>query len=392
MVDLLQIRATLEAQIAGQQDLPCHVAAFIDWLSSDTKKLRKRMDGVIALSDQARKPEHVAALGFGAAIRLLSENDTTLFSAAITHLRGRKFFVPGRPLRFEIDGIALLGVALGVATCDDLDMQNWLTGLLAQASGAVARDDWQLGLIHAARRCCSRETSLKIIPEDLVLALAARGLIEPDANDLKEGWTQASSLKPHQCGPARDAIRLAAFDYILARQGQITFGAMNRESLVQLLQGMSRSMKFWSYEDKPRTPKSAIAQWEIENEYHVQNLLWTVLAPVFPDLQNEVNLPSIGHKTPRADLCVPSLRTIIEVKFMRNKGQEACRKIIDEISTDTGLYLSKTTDYDNIVCFVWDDSAQTEQYDTLKAGLEALKGILAAVILPRPSKMTRPSS
>lgn len=390
MADLHQIRAALEAQMARQQRLPCHVAAFVNWLSLDETELRKRIDEVIALPDQARNPEHVAALGFGAAHKLLLENESEILNGEIIHLKGRRFFVPGRPPRFEIDGPALLGVALGVAAYNDAETQKWLTELLARSSQEVANDDWQLGLVRAAR-LCSGETDLKIAPADLAIALAARGLIEPDVNDLQEGWALASSLRPHHCGPERDAVRLTAFDYVLGRRGQITFGAMTRESLVQLMQGMSRSMRLWTYESEPRTTRSKIAQWEVENEYHVQNLLWAVLAPILPDLEDEENLPSIGHKNPRADLCVPSLRTIIEVKFMRTSGQAACRKIIDEIASDASLYLSKTATYDNIICFVWDDCAQTEQHDELRAGLEAINGISAAVILPRPSKMKKPS-
>lgn len=390
MADLLQIRAALEAQMARQQGLPCHVAAFINWLFSDAAELRKQIDEVISLPDQARNPEHVAALGFGAASRLLSEEESSAFNDEITHLKGRRFFVPGRPPRFEIDGPALLGVALGAATYDDPETQKWLTELLARSSQQVANDDWQLGLIRAAR-LCSGENNIKIIPADLAVALAAKRLIEPDANELQEGWALASTLRPHQCGPVRDAVRLTAFDYVLARRGQITIGAMTRESLVQLLQGISRSMRLWTYENEPRTTRSIMARWEMENEYHVQNLLWAVLAPVLSDLEDEENLPSIGHKNPRADLCVPSLRTIIEVKFMRASGQAACRKVIDEIAADASLYLSKTTNYDNIICFVWDDCAQTEQHDELKSGLEAINGISAAVILPRPSKMKKPS-
>jgi REase_DpnII-MboI len=87
------------------------------------------------------------------------------------------------------------------------------------------------------------------------------------------------------------------------------------------------------------------------------NLLWAVLAPAFPDLEDEENLPSIGHKKPRADLGIPSLQTIIEVKFLRASGQRPCAQIIEEIAADSSLYLSKPSAYDNIVAFVWDDCA-----------------------------------
>jgi hypothetical protein len=57
----------------------------------------------------------------------------------------------------------------------------------------------------------------------------------------------------------------------------------------------------WTFELEKRTVNSAVARWDVENEYHVQNLLWAVLAPLFPDIDDEENLPSIGHKKPRAD-------------------------------------------------------------------------------------------
>ena len=148
-------------------------------------------------------------------------------------------------------------------------------------------------------------------------------------------------------------------------------------------------MKRWTFETESRTPKSAVARWDVENEYHVQNLLWTVLAPVFPDLEDEENLPSIGQKHPRADLGLPSLRTIVEVKYIRHRGQPGFAKVIEEVAADTALYLSKTRDYDIIVAFVWDDCAQTEHHHELKSGLEQLRGVSAAIVLPRPSGMRR---
>jgi hypothetical protein len=234
------------------------------------------------------------------------------------------------------------------------------------------------------------ETHLRIVPPDLAVAMVAKGIGVLHDDDLDAGWNMAVRLEPHNSGPARDAIRLTVFENVLARQGQIAIAAVTKDDLISLLQNISRSMRLWTFESAKRTPKSAVAKWEIENEYHVQNLLWTVLAPIFSDLEDEENLPSVGHKNPRADLGIPSLRTIIEVKFMRNAGQSACANIIEEIAADASLYLSKSTAYDDIIAFVWDDCAQTEQHHELKSGLETIKGIKAAIVLPRPSKMRRP--
>jgi len=194
---------------------------------------------------------------------------------------------------------------------------------------------------------------------------------------------------PHADGVARDSVRLAVFEFALARLAHVSVGAAGVDDLKTILLNAGRALKLWRYEDRPRTANSAIARWDIENEYHVQAFLWTILAPVFADLEDEENLPSVGHKHPRADLGIPSLRTVVEVKFLRSAGQAALAKVTEEVAADTSLYLSTDSGYDNIMVVVWDDSAQTEQHHELKTGLESIRGITCAAIISRPLKMKR---
>lgn len=389
MIGLLDIRAALVAELGKNNALPCHVGAFCAWIHSDGEALRKCVDQALQFSGQMRHPEHVAAFGYGAASGLLTPEECEICRSEIDHLSGRAFFAPGRPLRFEADGIALLGVSLGAAKLAAGANSQWLTSLLMRSAEEVSGDQWQLGLVRSGRLAIG-ERELRIVPPDLAIAMKAREIGELRDDDFSAGWQMTVQLSPHKSGPARDAVRLAVLDYALARLGGISIARTTRDDLVKLLQNISRSMRHWTFETKPRTSRSSIAKWDIENEYHVQNLLWSVLAPLFPDLEDEENLPSVGHKNPRADLGIPSLKTIIEAKFMRNAGQAACANIIEEIAADASLYLSKTTTYDNIIAFVWDDCAQTEQHHELKTGLESIKGITAAIVLPRPSKMVRP--
>jgi DpnII restriction endonuclease len=72
---------------------------------------------------------------------------------------------------------------------------------------------------------------------------------------------------------------------------------------------------------------------------------------------------------------------------MRNAKQQACAKAIEDVAADASHYLSKSTTYDNIIALVWDDLAQTAPHAELKTGLEAINGVSAAIVLPRPSKM-----
>jgi hypothetical protein len=178
-----------------------------------------------------------------------------------------------------------------------------------------------------------------------------------------------------------------ALQELTARAAQIVPRTATRGDLVAILEGTSRSLKRWPYGEK--TLRSMPALWEIANEYNVQDMLWAVLAPLFPDLEDEESLPSLGPKHPRVDLGIPRLRTIIEVKFLRCDRQADRAQLIEEVAADASLYLSKTTDYDGIIAYFWDDAAQTDQHHEIKIGLEAISGIIAAVIIPRPAKMAR---
>lgn len=386
MLNFIDIRSTLSAKLKNGLAVPVHVAAFCGWMTNDQDTTAHSIADAVGFGGQARHPEHIAALGFGAAAKLLTAEQIELLRDELQHLGGRAFFISGRPLRFEVDGIALLGVALGAASSANETVKKWCSQLLHRSATELASDQWQIGLVQLALLALDEEHQ-PMMPADLTTAAAAKGLGAATRDEREQAWKLSVSLSLHDDGAARDAVRLAVFEHELARLGQVTLARPTRTDLIGLLNGVSRGMKRWTFEQTRRTPQSEIAQWNMENEYHVQNLLWAVLAPVFPDLEDEENLPSLGHKKPRADLGVPSLRTIVEVKFLRERGQRALAKITEEIAADVSLYLSRTDLYDTIVAFVWDDAAQTEQHHELKTGLEALKGVSAAIILSRPSHM-----
>jgi len=383
-IALDDVHQALRARMHAFDDLPCHVAAFCAWITGSKADLRTEVQRALDFNGQSRHPEHIAALGFGAAGKVLDGEQSSLMKEEVRHLSGRNFFSPGRPLRIEADGVGLLGIALGAAAGETGG--QWLISLLRQASSTT--DLWQQGLIRAARIVCG-EADISISPPELSVALAEALGWQINDKDVEAAWQASAQMSPHTDGVGRDAVRLAVFRFALARLAHVSVGAAGVEDLKTLLLNSGRALKLWRYEDKRRTANSAIARWDIENEYHVQSLLWTILAPVFPDLEDEENLPSVGHKHPRADLGIPSLHTVVEVKFLRSSGQAALAKVIEEVAADTSLYLSTDSGYDNIMVVVWDDSAQTEQHHELKTGLESIRGITCAVILPRPLKMKR---
>lgn len=114
-------------------------------------------------------------------------------------------------------------------------------------------------------------------------------------------------------------------------------------------------------------------------------MLWSILSPVFPDLVAEEYLPAVGQKQPRADIGIPSLGLIIEVKFMRSSATP--QDIIGEIAEDSSLYRTAGSRYSTIIPFVWDDSRRTEEHDMMVNGLKCLPGVCDAVMVPRPGSM-----
>ena len=156
--------------------------------------------------------------------------------------------------------------------------------------------------------------------------------------------------------------------------------------MVQLLECVPAGLRRWAWEEKPRIKGGEARKWHVDHEYHVQDLLYFLLAPVFHDLKDEEYFPSLGQKQPRTDLFIPSMKLIIEVKFLRQTDKVS--KIIDEVGSDASLYLTKGADYSGIIIFVWDESRRTEEHALLRKGLCEIRGVLDAVLVPSPGRMS----
>lgn len=164
---------------------------------------------------------------------------------------------------------------------------------------------------------------------------------------------------------------------------------MTVDDILALLRNVGRSLRDWTWEDKPRTKASEMRRWHIDHEYHVQSLLWVVLAPLFRDLESESYSMKLGFTQPRADLVIPSLKLIVEAKFAR--ATDSLREIQRQLAQDAAMYFPKGGEYDRMIAFVWDDAARSEEHATLVQGLEKLEHVVGVVVVSRPSKMQPPA-
>ena len=379
---LSDLDASLVVETDAYRALPPHVAAFCNYLIPGD---RDRLDDHASLAGDCQSYQAIAAAGYALARDPSRDGLVAAFKGAFEHLSGRTFFAAGRTPRFEVDSIALLGVALGAKAAGiPRAASGWLDNLLRRSSGTLHADRWQCDLVEVARGIISSNHEVSI--DDMRLRTAFS--VAPSQEERQTAWAEMIA-----CAGDSDAVQIAVnravFEHCAASLAALQIGGAGVAGLISMLEGLAQSMSHWTYETSPRVKSVPPQQWEIEHEYHVQNLLWTLLRPVFWDLVDEQSLPKVGHKTPRYDLGVPSLGTIIEVKFMRNAGSAACRKTTEEIAADRSLYLGRTTGYTKLIAFIWDECRQTEEYLTLKEGLEGIDGVEKVVILPRPSRMDR---
>ena len=219
------------------------------------------------------------------------------------------------------------------------------------------------------------------------LTFAPFGFGVADEACCREAWQRTLRFAGGGEMVPESALLLRALDVLTERNLPARLGQLDPRDVLHVLEGMERSFKRWTWELAPRTRRSAIARWDVENEYHVQNLLWAVLAPLFPDLNDEETLPPVGQKNPRVDLSIPSLKTVVEVKFMR--PGTPFQDIIEEIAADASLY-STDPRWTSLIPFVWDDARRMEEHQKLVAGLKQLPMVIGAVVVSRPGKMDRP--
>lgn len=389
-MDLSEVKSELHITEDEYSRLPNHVAGFCALMIAQD---RKRLASLVSVdgdqTDEVAAYPMVACLGYAIAADMATKDDLARFRQGFQRLSGRTFFAEGRVPRFEIDGFALLGVSLGIerASVPLLD-RDWIVDLLDKSARVVPRNDWEHGLVKAAQAVLGI-VDWATIPDVLCRVGVKTALsVETDPDEMQLAWASAVELIGEKTQPKRAAGR-AIFDSCMGALSRLPIHGAGLPELINLLDEVRDAMSHWTYETNTRVKSVVPQQWEIDHEYHVQNLLWTLLRPVFRDLVDEQSLPKVGHTTPRYDLGVPSLQTIIEVKFMRRAGAAECRKITQEIAADRSLYLGNRTGYDKLVAFIWDDCRQTEEYATLVQGLEGLEGIEKVIILPRPSRMDR---
>lgn len=389
------------APVVGRKDLH---EAFAAWLCPGAVP-GIGIDGAVEVAVKAVGAErtfaHVAVLGLAAQVRTLADKEREALVAGLNVTVNREPVVAGTPMGFCIDGVALASLILGAkATGDDAlwaKVGGWLHKCRDATASGLGLGVWQEWLLSTVSEHVGtnwvRKGGYGPDAAEVRVALRSRGIgagTPGSATDEEVVLGLIRKSSSMGLGVPRAAIRLAALDWIRRDRPVCDLRTVTVEGIAELLRRVPAGLKKWTWEDTPRTKTSpAPRQWHVENEYHVQNMLWLLLAPLFPDLLDEDSTPKVGPVQPRADIGVPSLRLIVEAKFMR--ADDPPKKMVEQIAQDASLYLVPGSKYNKLIPFIWDDSRRTERHEEMIRGMRQIAGVVDAVIVPRPGSMVPPS-
>lgn len=361
-------------------DVDC---AFIAYISRDPRSisgLAHAADRARGHRGAARTYRDVAVLGFAAEV--IGVADAVLRDASVW-LAGTTPTITSVPTGIVEDRVALLGAALAAKHAGpDTGLGNWLAALVIPSDRDSGTD---IALLRSTAGLLGTSIPVGSTAPEAELALARLGLL-PRTNVDAANVVDAM-LRGELSTDTRGAVlQLAAIADVRARLPTIDLARASSADVGSLLRRVPVALQQWTWEQRPMVRGSVARQWHIDHEYQVQNMLWTILAPVFQDLRREEYTESVGPLQPRVDLGIPSLRLIVEVKFWRDSL--AAAKLVEQIASDSSVYFTGAERrYDDLVVFVWDDARRTEKHDELLRGLRLLPHVIEAVVVARPGKM-----
>jgi hypothetical protein len=373
-------------------------AAFLGWLL--------RRDDLLALTQDVatraattkgaeRSSRNVAALGFACGVEKLKPRFAAEFAAQLAWSIGRpNFATGGEPCGVVADPLNFAGFIAGAENVLSNEIrqhfEQWSAAVWNDANGLIQDGGWRRGLLDIlGRRIAHAKTTVNDgnAPVWLAAALNRRGWSAPAEKSVSDVLKAALSEASTVTDGFEAGLRLAAIDWATRRAMDFDIAALTIADVATILHRVATAFQRWTWEDKPRTAKQGAQprRWHIENEYHFQSLLYAILKPLIPALEEEQYLPPTGTYQPRADLCILALELVIEVKFWY-RGKSA-KELTEEIAADLTLYLRKDSPYRAVIAVIWDEGARTEEQAELKRGLKGLTGLHDVVIVNRPSCM-----
>ena len=398
VVLLRDAKGTLRYQVSSASKSNALLGAFSEWLGlglEDTSVVDEVAAKATGAKAGERSSRGLAVLGFRCATHPNEKALREAFGKQAEWVTGKpNFDAAGEPCGALVDPVILLGIFVGIEAAASAELKErfivWVTRLSKDFAQITASWKWQVALFHSV---LSKSTGVPLATEAspiwLFAGLSARRVCcirdELAADVLKESM--------HEADEAMDdfeaALRLKALDWAQGRALDLNLHALSVSDVTRVLRNVSQIFLRWTWEKKPRTTRRGAEprKWHIENEYHVQSLLYAVLKPIFPEVDEEKYVTSTGTYQPRADLCLPSLQLIVEVKYWYQGG--SIRDLTEQVASDHSLYLRPDSPYRTMITVIWDEGTRTEEHGEFERGLSGLSNMQSVIVISRPSMMAK---
>ena len=338
-------------------------------------------------------PGGLAALGYlSPSVHAEGPTVEALLEAGCCAIQRRDVF-PSDRLTFLYDFRLLVGVCLAARRVSDRAPQHgeWLLGVLQDRRFVPANRFQEVARRYAMSLLTGDLVALEFtsdLHQTDELAIAAWlvtsgagspvGTSDTGAADLARRTVQAAFLADTRTLP-QPVVALLLAATTGAAMGAADDLIRGAHSVGSVLRRFPAAMRRWRWDSDDLADP---VRWPIRSEREVQDVLWIMLRSCFDDVVDEDPLPKVGHASYRVDFAVPRLRTLIEVKFAYKASD--FKKIEKELMQDASAYLRHSRSYDQIVVFIYDDSAAVEQHDLTDQALRGVTGISDVVIVSRP--------
>ncbi|WP_428608983.1 hypothetical protein [Sedimenticola sp.] len=326
------------------------------------------------------------------AIAGLGVLEETVPSKDISRLLGQAAKIDSTPRPWVSDMFGVMAVKWLAGQMNDSritrEFENWISGFLSQQIGGDHLNLFEKDIAAYIRSGESADYDSACVP----LFLHYKTIRRIDDHRSRMALI-GSFMGEFRAQAQRDAsaallcLMIYVFDQVNQDVAVVPPKGWSLDDLLEFLEHIPVGLKRWTWEDSGRTRGAEPVKWPVENEYHVQNLLYVLLGPIFKDIADEVNLQPVGQKNPRIDLYLPSLHTVIEVKY-RKDTKKSFPALIGEIAEDASLYRADTKYKDaRIVSFLWDYTRATQEHAKFKEGVMKIDGIDGCIVVSAPSTM-----
>lgn len=393
--------AVLDKRVADLPDKFAPEAGFAAFVHS---KSGASVPETVGRLDAARLKDapYLSACGYRLFLGSIKEkSDIDAWKAGLKDLQRRDPFAADRQT-FFFRPLELLGLSLGISCLYPVGAteQSWIVNHLESDEGKAAYsgpDAWGMMAFSLASHILKPASVIQLKPYQFpALDAATHALLAwltmmfPNLVDAS-GWdsqvngdqllSRALTENWEDLHAGKAVVVSAAIRLLIGKS--IELRHRPTDFLKSILAGVPAGLSRWRYDSDPEG-----VQWPILEEKHFQDLLWLVLRPVFPDIVDEEALPKFGFKQSTPDFAIPSLATLIEVKFIFKRSDYKVR--FEEIEKDVIEYFHASQEFKNLVVVVYDNVPCPELQGQFCKDLLRIKGIADVVVIARPGKFAAP--